>query len=303
MKQSIAFVALLLALHALARAQAPLPTDIYFIGRDISPKIISGAHVNPAFVGLDNPNCNRLTFLYAHWVAMEFPASNANHYHGLSRLEYYYDTGNNLAVSQHGVDGGYIVPEVTDLAGVSGGLWLQPGSGDYAGKLVTYQYPEATDLTGHYSNQATRGTAYLGDTARFAVNSAQNRLYNGNFGKYTGSLAGSNIAMELVSITPGLHVGVGSDIDLFDGGNVSPGLGDGGSADWAFTPIFWVDASAPAGNYTAVMRLKDLNSATTGYLDSGEYGFTVSVPEPAGLGLLAMAGLLMLRRRGGPTTA
>ena len=277
-----------------AAAGESLPTDIYFFGRDITPKVISGAHVDPGFVGLDNPNYNRLTFLYAHWVSLTFPASNANHYHGTSRYEYEWNNGIPTVVS-HQHDGN-LIPGISDL--LTDSLKLTPGSGAYAGKLVSYQYPESVDPSGHYSNMTTRGTAYLGDTSTFPLNSAQNRLYNGNFGKYTGSLAGSNLAMELVSITPGLHVGIGDDIDIFDGGSISPGLGDAGAVNWQFSPVFWVDQGTTPQTYTAEFRLKDLNSATTGYLDSGEYGFVfTSVPEPASLGVLAIGGLSLLQRR------
>jgi hypothetical protein len=291
----------LFGIFSAARADTiSLPTDIYFIGRDITPKVISGAPVDPDFVGLDNPNYNRLTFLYAHWVAMEYPASNANHYHGLSRYEYYKNDSGEPIISTHQVDGN-VIPGVSDMS--ADALKMRSGNGVYEGKLVSYQYAEDIDVSGHYSNQITRGTTYLGNTSLFPSGSAQNRLYNGNYGKYTGSLDGSNIALELVSITPGLHVGIRDDIDVFDGGMTSVGLGDASDPNWQFTPVFWVDADAPLQNYTAVFRLKDLNSAVTGYLDSGEYGMTFTpvsapVPEPASLALLACgATALLLHRR------
>jgi hypothetical protein len=114
-------------------------------------------------------------------------------------------------------------------------------------------------------------------------------------GRYSGSLVGGNIALTLVDITPGLHVGVNGDLDIFDASNTYV-LGDG--LTLRFEPTFWTNSSATPGNYRASFMLHDLNSATTGMLDSGVFHLDFQVvPEPVSLVLLGVGSAFMTRKR------
>jgi hypothetical protein len=181
------------------------------------------------------------------------------------------------------------VPEGTNPA-----LPLQPGSGAFAGKLISS--PVVDPVLAEYSDleiapvwdlKSYNDNAILGEV--------EDVLWTSSSGRYTSSLAGSDPHFTLVSISPGLNAGDSTGTPLF----VNPGdehhLGDGNTfSNW--TPWFWTDSSAAPGLYSATFKLTDEEGL---FGDSGEFRYEFQVvPEPGSATLLG--GLLALgamRRR------
>ncbi|QDU58651.1 all3515 family Zur-repressed PEP-CTERM protein [Aeoliella mucimassa] len=276
----------------------------YYIGLDAHPTINYYEHADNTYVGLENPNYNRLTFLYAHWVQSPLPVQ-ANHYHGRSNY-FYSGAAESPTVLSSNPDN--VIPEL--YTGFPGLELREADSGLYAGKLTSYIYDDTSEATGeegHYSD-LRMGTVHELDG--YTPTEAEYWMRYGNRGKiggpdgasdtvgrYSGDLVGAEIAITLLDITPGLHVGNTDTIDLFESSDTFV-LGDGET--FRFDPTFWTEADASIGDYTATFMLTDLNSGTTGILDSGAFSlnFTV-VPEPSSVVIAALlgVGLLAVYRR------
>ena len=131
-----------------------------------------------------------------------------------------------------------------------------------------------------------------------------------------GALSGSYLVMELVSISGP----VGAQFAFYDSGATDPTwvfeIGTGftvGTGQIQLTEDGWfnADPSDPyghihgrtfgvnmAGIYTATWILRDLNTGTTGLLNSDQFTATYNaVPEPGTWALMACAGLFVLGRR------
>lgn len=243
----------------------------YLIGRDRLETIASGA-----YVGLPNPNFGRLTLLLNH----------VNHYHPIGAFSY---TGTPPAQTVLQTNANNRIPEVSSLQPP---LPLTTGSGPlYTDKLTNH-----IDSDLEYSTLVIRSV----DSLRgFGVADPETVLLNSSNGRYAESLAGSRIALELVSISAGLNVGDADTLNLFESGNRHL-LGEGGEID--FTPVFWTLADAAAGTYSVQFRLLDLGVNDAVLSRSGTFNFDFAptpVPVPAA-GWLLMSGLAwigVVRRR------
>ena len=124
----------------------------------------------------------------------------------------------------------------------------------------------------------------------FPSGSEEEVLFNSSGGRWNLSLSGAELALELISATPGLHIGTPDSTDvLATPGSLFP-IGNG--AGFSFVPVFWTDSNAPLGTYSATMRLHDLRTSSP-VLSSGEFSVDfAAVPEPSAV-ILVGSGLLM----------
>ena len=263
------FAAFVGVLPALVQAQL---TD-YYIGID-SRQVISGG----TYDGLPAPNFGRLTFLYAH--IHETTAQSAFHpigpygYVGVPPAQQVTGTGHDDRV-----------PEEPGQA-----LPLLPGEGLYAGKLRTI-----VDRQREYAKLDIQSVASL---RGFSPVSLPTRLLRSSDDRWSARLDGSVLALELVSVSsPALHIGTDSESDVLTRPGDRVNLGDGESSALSFKPVFWTEASAPAGNYSASFKLVDVRTGGTPLADSGVFTFVVSVPEPGTIGWLVPTATCLLRRR------
>lgn len=252
----------------------------YYVGIDGREVLTFGT-----YAGLNNPNYYRLTFLSPH--IEEDPTSN--HFHGIGTYSY---MGDVTAPTIIPTNTNNRIPEYfTGLSPIA----LVPGSGIFADRLIT-QRTEA-----EYTNFTIRPVSTL---LEYAPNLSSDLLYNSSDSAWQGTLGEAAIALELVSVTPGLKVADETGIDLLTEAGDTYLIGQGD--DFSFTPIFYTDKSASIGQYSAEFRLLDVNN-TNNRLPlppSGTFiiDFQVqSVPEPSillGFGLLSGLTLLSQKRRG-----
>lgn len=267
----------------------------YYIGRDIRPTIPTGT-----YSGLANPNFNRVTLLFAH-TYLETP--NINHYHSKSTYTYF---GPNLGAgtavqpfngSAAGLPTGNFLPEGGTL-GNSPRLQLLPGSGVFAGKMISGLAGDVSEVDHDFGKLGMKSVDAL---SSFGVGTPGNVLFvSGGApapGRWTGSMAGSNLSLVLVSITPGLSVAdLGGNTVLAAPGD-SVALGDG-SAAMSFTPVLQTSLTGNA-NLSATFKIVDTGTGNGGspWLESGQFVLNAVIPEPAAVGLLAPLGLILVRRR------
>ena len=230
----------------------------YYLTVDGRPTLTSGTYAGQA-----NPNSGRLTLLYAHW--------SVDHFHGIGT---YSLTGPAETPTVLDTNGNNRLPE--SYVGQQP-LTLKAGSGDYAGKLISGENGE------HYSDLTLYSIHDLAAEAIADPNSPEGLMYNSNAGYKNTPMTGLDLALEIVSISPGLNLG--------STGLNQPGerLAIGGEGSLPFEPVFWTVANAAPGNYSAALRLVDqanmFGSSGTFHVD-----FAV-VPEPAGVGMALIAGL------------
>ncbi|MCB1744702.1 MAG: PEP-CTERM sorting domain-containing protein [Gammaproteobacteria bacterium] len=266
MNRSLLLLAgLLLSISGSSRAA--LWTELYvgIDGRDLVP---SGT-----YAGLVEPNQGRLTLLFNH----------GNHYHPIGAYSYQGEFPDPLIVSSNTNN------RIPETYTGDPPLPLAPGTGLYTGKLVT------SNSDAEYHNLNLRSVDELSTAA---PGSEADILYRSSGERWTGSLAGTDLLLQLVSISDGLHVGSDTQLDLFDAGEHDVWrIGEGDSLD--FTMSFWTEAGAAPGTYSVAMRLLDANGL---YNPSGTFNFDVAVapvPLPASLMLLLCALVPVLARRNG----
>ena len=268
-----------------ASAQDTSTLSQYYIGVDTSEEVAFGT-----YIGLDNPNFNRLTFLFNH---ANYDNVESSHYHSIGRYTYAGPADNATVVSTNSNNR---LPET--YTGDS--LLLAPGSGPYDGKLVS-GVDDGSDAFAEYgrleirmtdSVPLTDGFGPLGDAGTTNVGNAAFYLFNASGQSYIDPVGGSDIELELVGVTPGLSVGDAAGNVLMDSAGDTADLFDDAGT---FEPTFFTDASAAPGVYSASFQLND-NSGT--YLSSGTFHFDFTVvPEPTSLSLLGMGGVALQRRR------
>lgn len=219
------------------------------------------------YAGQANPNVGRLTLLFNH----------GDHFHGIGAYSYTGPAGSPTVIPTSTNN------RIPEISSAESPLPLLLGTGLYAGALTNYPGPsEYSDIALNSFNQLDG----------FGPGTPETILFQSSNGRWNTSLAGSQIALELLSITPGLNVGTLLNTNIFGGPGSSYLLGDG--SGFEFTPVFWTNSGVLPGTYSVTMRLIDLQPAGT--LPSGEFTFdfeVASVPEPGsvlliGVGLAAI---------------
>ncbi|NJM72626.1 MAG: PEP-CTERM sorting domain-containing protein [Scytonema sp. RU_4_4] len=241
----------------------------YFVGLDTLQVLTSGT-----YAGLENPNYNRLTFLYAH--REEDPTTN--HFHGIGAYSYS-DSQSNPTINSTNTNN-----KIPETYTQQSPLTLLPGTGVFTGRLIS------TSSNEEYSNLKTQPVLSL----KNSTESADQYLLNSSNNRWQGSLEGATIGLQLVSISDGLNVAneSGSNLFSFVGDVYTIGSGN----NFSFTPTFWTDAAAPQGTYSATFKLVDLGTVNNRTLfgESGTFSFDFQVkpiPEPTatiGLGIFGI---------------
>lgn len=268
--QMFCFRALCALSLLLAATAARAAIHNYYVTVDARPTLTSGA-----YLGLPNPNSGRLLLLYAH-PNEEEPSSN--HFHGIGAYSY---TGTPPTHSIVPTNGNNRLPET--FAGQAP-LTLKPGSGPFAGKLVSGENGE------HYSDLTLYSIRALAADAGGNPASPEGYMYGSNPGYTNTPMTGLNLGLEVVAMSPGLKLGA---VGLTAPGAILP---VGGEASLPFEPVFWTDAGTAPGTYSAALRFVD-QSAT--FAPSGTFHFDFAVvPEPAAAGLMAGAALVVGVARG-----
>jgi hypothetical protein len=240
----------------------------FYIGVDTRVTNVGGI-----YNGTPNPNRGRLTLLLEH----------VDHYHGIGS---YSLTGPASLATVVDTNTNNQIPET--FSGEDP-LPLTPGTGLYAGALRSMVGSSEYSYLGMGSTHSLTG---------FGPNDPMTVLYQSSGGRWTGSLTGVEVGLQLISYTVGLKVGTETDTDIFDSGDIYS-LGDGTMID--FKPVFWVDDGATMGTYTAEFRLVNLSDGSD-VMDSGRFYFNFApVPEPGtyamfGVGILMMGAALRRRR-------
>lgn len=245
----------------------------YYIGMDSRPTVISGTYIN-----LPNPNLGRLTFLFAHYD--ENDPLYPHRYH--SKGSYVYTGPNNGLATSVIVSTNSFLPEAprTHLA-------MAPmTSGAYAGK---------TAIVEDSNNHSSLLKVY--DTGKLDINvPLENTLFTSSANRWSGSIAGANVNMQLTFATAGLNFGTASD----PGANPFAGLQGqvlGDDIDFKWTP--WVDSNIPENSvFIARFKLVDDSIGRNKFGDSGEFEFRFrTIPEPSSALLALLGGLFLFRRR------
>jgi hypothetical protein len=225
----------------------------YFVAVDGLETIASGT-----FAGLPNPNVGRLTLLVAH-RSVEDPASN--HFHAIGAYSYAsIEGGPPFAIS---TSTNNRIPEIsTGFLPLS----LQRGTGIHRHRLVSR--PTETE----YSNLRIASIQSLAD---FAPDSPEGILFLSSGGRWMSQLDGAEVALQRVSLTPGLHVSDerGRPI-LFKRLHE---LGDGNTL--RLFPTYSTDRLAPVGTYSATLKLVDRRAHEERFGDSGRFTFDFRVPK------------------------
>jgi hypothetical protein len=211
--------------------------------------------------------------------------NHGDHFHGIGAYSYSGPSGSPIIVPTNTNN------RIPEISSGEAPLPLSPGTGLYAGALVNHAgASEYSDIVFNSINQL----------AGFGPADPETVLFNSSGGRWNSSIAGAQIAFELLSITPGLNVGTPTNTNIFAGPNTTYSVGDG--SGFEFTPVFWTAEGVLPGTYSITMRLVDLSSNAA--LPSGEFSFDfaviTSVPEPGaaaliGAGLAALG--VCLRRR------
>jgi hypothetical protein len=246
----------------------------YYVSYDTRAELTSGT-----YLGLPNPNYNHISLMEA--------APTTDHFHGISTFAYTGDPSAPTVVT---------IPE-TRIPPVSHGAeatWIpltEGASGSlYEGKLITSATDNAyTDLT-FRSVQSLEGSA---------AGTIENTYFTSSGGRWSQPFPeGPSLGLELVSLSPGLHVGSATELNLADAPGDVIVLGDGDTLD--FLPVLWMDAGAAPGKYAAEFKLIDTTDGPNSLGDSGVFGIHVeAVPEPStvAIGLIGLASMALLRRR------
>jgi hypothetical protein len=244
----------------------------YYVGVDGRETITTGA-----YAGLPNPNFGRLTFLFAH--PNEGNPAN-NHYHGIGAWSY---SGPAASPTVNATNTNNRIPETfTNQAP----LPLFPGEGAQAGRWVSQAVPglEYSDLQWE-STQSLSG---------FAPGTPEHFMFTSSGNRWAGPLDNTNVALELVDVTPGLQVADHTGTPILSAIGQTYTLGDGNLL--SFRPSFFTTENTQA-RYSASFRLIDLNGTLQ---NSGTFHFDFApVPIPAAAWLFGsgVIGLATLARR------
>jgi hypothetical protein len=276
------------ALLGMTTAAHAIP--FYYVGVDdlqTNATGLVGYPIPEMYSGLPNPNANRLTFLVA-----DLPTPERAHFHAVSSYSYTGPASNPTVQSTYIFEGLAInrVPETgfqPSLAPVP----LVPGTGANEGRLVSQSIDglKYNDLR-IQSVQALNG---------FPAGTTEHYLLNSTNGRWNQSLAGSQVGLQLVFISNGLHIADEAGRKILQGAGAIHPLGPGNN--FSFTPTFFTDSTAAPGTYSAEFRFLDQTGL---FGESGRFFFDFAVaPEPPTWSLMAlgmgMLGLSAWRRQRG----
>lgn len=241
----------------------------FYVGVDNQPTLTGGD-----YAGLPNPNFGRLTFLFAH--PNETTPANT-HYHGIGAWSY---SGSAASPTVNATNANNRIPET--FSGQEP-LPLFPGQGAQAGKWVSRAVPglEYSDL--QWESTQSLSSASPGTLEHF--------LFTSSGGRWDEPLDNTNLALELVDVTPGLQVADESGTPILSTIGETYGLGDGNLL--SFRPGFFTMDDTEE-RYSAAFRLIDLNGTLQ---NSGTFHIDFApVPLPAaawlfGSGVIGLAGL------------
>ncbi|MBD2530726.1 PEP-CTERM sorting domain-containing protein [Nostoc flagelliforme FACHB-838] len=245
----------------------------FYIGLDGLEALSTGT-----YAGLENPNYNRLTLLFAH---RDEDTPESSHFHGIGTYSYS-GSLNNPTINPTNTNN-----RIPESYSEQPPLTLLPGTGFYSGRLIS------TPTDKEYSNLTIEPIASL-KTSKELDNQY---LFNSSNGRWQSSLEGANIGLQLASISSGLNIGDSAGVDIVKsvGDIYTIGSGD----NFSFTPTFWTDAAAPLGTYSASFKLVDLGTDNhrIPFKESGTFNFDFevkAVPESSTVLGLGIVGLLAL---------
>jgi hypothetical protein len=250
--RTLLIAALVLGMVGPATIARPDTAD-YFVAIDSLEKITSGT-----FEGLANPNFGRLTLLVAHRFAED---PTRNHFHAIGAYTY------------ASLEGGppFVISTSTNnrIPEISTGflpLTLHSGSGIH-GKHRVSMPTEA-----EYSNLLIASIQSLAD---LAPDSPDGILFRSSGGRWASRLDGAQVALQRVSLTPGLNASdeQGHPILL----KRLRELGDGNTL--ALFPTYWTHRAAHVGTYSATLKLVDVRFDEERFGDSGRFTFDFRVPK------------------------
>jgi len=226
----------------------------YFVAVDNRTHIIGGV-----YNGLPNPNAGRLTFLFAHTDEEE---PSTNHFHGIGVYSYTGPADSPVIISTNTNNR---LPET---------FTLQPPI-----TLTPQGERFVSSLTGEeYANLKTESVQSL---SGFPPDSFEGFLFNSSQGRWTTPLPGAVVTLELVAITPGLHISNEAGQEILTNVGDTYTLGDGDN--FAFTPTFWTSATAAPGTYSATFKLKDTSGGNAPFGESGTFHLDFRVPSCFGV--------------------
>jgi hypothetical protein len=228
------------------------PAD-YFVAIDNLPTIATGT-----YAGLPNPNFGRLTLLVAHRSADE-PASS--HFHAIGAYSYATIEGAGPEPVVLATSTNNRIPEIS--TGFLP-LLLHPGTGGSRRHLISQ--PTESE----YSNLRIASIQSLAD---LPPDSSDDILFLSSGGRWASQLDGSLVALQRVSLTPGLDATdeEGRPILL----ERLHELGDGNAL--ALFPTYSTNRLAPVGTYSATLKLIDLRHPELRFGDSGRFTFDFRV--------------------------
>lgn len=249
------FVSLAAALCATAVAHAEAVYPHFFVGVDSLPTITSGT-----YAGLPNPNYNRLSFLIGH---THEPASQS-HFHSVGIYSYAGGAANPAVLDTNANNR---IPELSQRPTGVASLSLLPTGRGSNGVLRS--------LSGYGPFNNYEGLSLAAPMTLSAGTETQQAIYNSGGGRWSSSLGDAVVGLELVSITPGLSISnlAGERILANVGDVYTLGAGDG----LGFEPVFWADAFAAPGTYSAEFRLRDLRPSGAALGTSGRFSFDFEV--------------------------
>lgn len=247
-------------------SQAQLIT--FYVGQDGLATLTSGT-----YNGRPNPNAGRLTFLYAHAYSGVTERPNQtpltlfnNHYHSIGIYTY---TGPASAPVAVPTNANFRIPEAS--TGQLPLTLVAATNGLHTGKLVNQKTVE------NYSDPRIRSVhdilPHITATATnvFGYGSGEYVMFRSSGGRWTNSLDGVVVAMELVQKSPELRVGTANQPEAL----VNPGdrvpLGNGNSFE--FTPVVWAEPNTAPGTYELKFKLVDVSGGPSPMLESGIVSF------------------------------
>jgi Dockerin type I domain len=238
-------------------AEAPL-TD-YFVAVDNLETFTTGT-----FAGLPNPNFGRLTLLVAHRSPDD---PSGNHFHAIGAVSYVSLEGGGQQVVETSTNNR--IPEI-----FTGQLPLQllPRS------LVEERVKGRASLVSHptdteYSHLKIESIQVL---HAFPADSPEGLLFNSSDRRWTTPLDGAIVALQRISVTPGLHIANEEGKEILSVGIYE--LGEGNT--FSFFPTYSTRRSAEVGTYSATFKLVDARSTGTPLQESGRFTFDFRIARP-----------------------